>query len=402
MASKDIIEGHQNVLTCNVCQDQLTDPVVADCGHSVCQSCLSGSSEDSEPSSCRRCRAIFHSSLLVTALRRRRKLPPKKPVANKQHQQRPEGPNKCDTHQEVKKLFCVNDQTPLCVPCSQSQEHKTHTVQPIEEAAKLYKKKLQENLELINGNLKDIQKLMLEEKKIPRTWAVVWTEQVEMTRQTFEEKFQEISEFLSDEEEEVHSLVELDEEEDEMFEQLKEQEAQQEILNREKKRMSRFHLSHYRNELREMASDLEEKSQMPDTELLQDVEDTLRKSESLLFRTPKPFTPKLSESYCMELREFLRKFQESRLLQCHYPYELPDDDRKRTFTFADISSGQMYAIYTSGSLHYMNGRDLSITELKMDGLSEEQDDPIFSCYCLPIEREYSPSDFPPNPSIEWH
>ncbi|XP_072467066.1 E3 ubiquitin-protein ligase TRIM17-like [Notamacropus eugenii] len=405
MASKDIIEGGQNVLTCSICWTHLTDPVTADCGHSVCQSCFSGSRGASMPISCFRCRGISQSRAFNAILRRRGKFPSRKrkpSVTHKQDQQRPEGP-KCDRHQEEKKLFCMNDQSLVCVSCSQSQEHEAHTVHPIEEAAKVYRKKLQENLKLVNGNLKDVQKLMLEEKKIPRTWAVVWTEQVEMSREMFEEKFQEISEFLSDEEEEVHSLVELDEEEDEMFERLKESEAQQEILNREKKRMSHLQLSQHRHDLRKMATTLEEKSQMPDTDLLQEAEDTLNKSESLLLQRPEAFTPKLSSSYCMDLREFLRKFQESRLLECHYPYELPDDDRKRTFTFADISSGRMYAVYTSGSLHYMNGRDLSITQLNMDGISEEEQDcPIFSCYCLPIERENSRSDFPPYPSVEWH
>ncbi|XP_036600133.1 tripartite motif-containing protein 43-like [Trichosurus vulpecula] len=401
MASKDIIEGGQNVLTCSVCQNQLTDPVVANCGHCFCQSCLS---EASMPLSCHRCMEISQSTFHAI-LRRRGKLPKKrKPsVTPQQSQQRPEGPGKCDKHQENKKLFCMYDQSLLCASCSQSQKHEDHTIQPIEEAAKLYRKKLQENLKAVNGNLQDIQKIMLEEKKIPRTWAVVWTEQVEMSRETFEEKFQEISDFLSDEEEEVHSLVELDEEENKMFQWLKEQEAEQEICNREKKRMSHLQLSQHRNDLREMATTLKEKSQMPDTALLQDAEDTLNESESLLLQTPKPFTPKLSSSYCMVLREFLRKFQESRLLQCRYPYELPDDDRKRTFTFADISSGRMYAIYTSGSLHYMNGRDLSITQLNMDGYPEEEEDyPISTCYCLPIEREYSHSDFSPSPSMEWH
>ncbi|XP_068924712.1 E3 ubiquitin-protein ligase TRIM17-like [Petaurus breviceps papuanus] len=405
MASKDFIEGHQNVLTCNICWAPLTDPVAANCGHSVCQSCFGSSSETSEPNSCRRCRGISQSRALSATLRRRGKLPPRrKPsVTWEQRQQKPQGPSNCDKHQEDKKLFCMNDQTPVCVPCSQSPEHEAHTVKATEEAAKVYRKKLEENLKLVQVHLRDVQKLILEEKKIPRTWAVVWTEQVEMPRETFEEKFQEISEFLSDEEEDVHSLVELDEEENEMFEQLKDHEAQLEIHNREKKRRSRLQLSQHRHDLREMDTALEEKSRMPDTDLLQDAQETLNKSESLLLQRPKPFTPKLSSSYCMELREFLRKFQESRLLQCHYPYELPDDDRKRTFTFADISSGQMFAIYTSGSLHYMNRRDLSITRLNMDGLTEEkQDGPISTCYCLPIERENYPTHFPPYPSMEWH
>ncbi|XP_043848039.1 E3 ubiquitin-protein ligase TRIM68-like [Dromiciops gliroides] len=408
MATKEITESLQNMLTCHVCQAYLKDPVEADCGHSVCQSCLSPSRGVSTPTSCRTCKEISEPRSLIATLRRRGKLPffsKRRPYTFKRYLQKPEGPpRKCDRHQEDKKLFCANDKTLLCESCSQSPEHKTHNILTIKEAAKGCRGKLRENLKRVYENLKDVHKLIIDEKKIPRTWAVVLTEQVEMTRKSFEQNFQEISEFLSEQEEEVHSLVELNEEENEMFEQLKENEEQQVIQNREKKRMSKLQLLEYKNDLREMGIALEEKAVMADTDLLQDSEDILSKSQSLLFQMPEPFTPKLSDSYCMHLRQFLRKFQESRLLQCNYPYELPDDDRKRTFTFADLSSGQMYAIYTSGSLHYMNGRDISITQLSlsMDDISEEEDYPLFTCYCLPIERERASSDFSPNPSIEWH
>ncbi|XP_074153579.1 tripartite motif-containing protein 43-like [Sminthopsis crassicaudata] len=397
-----MMKGLPNVLTCSICRVCLSDPVAADCGHSICRSCLSTSGQASVPVSCWRCREISQSR----TVRRKRKhtFRHKKPsVPQKQQRQRPAESTKCDRHQEDKKFFCVDDQTLLCVPCSQSQEHENHTFQPIEDAAKLYREKLLDNLKLVNVNLNDVQKLMLEEKKIPRTWAVVWTEEGEMPRNTFEKKFQKIRDFLSDEEEEVHSLVELNEEENEMFENLKKQETQQEIQNRKQKWISSVRMSKHRNDLREMAMALEEKSRMPDMNLLEDIEDTLNKSELLLLQKPEPFTPKLSSSYCMDLREFLKKFQESRWLQCHYPYELPDDDRKRTFTFSDIASGQMYAVYTSGSLHYLNRRNLSITQLKTNDTSEkDQDYSIFTCYCLPIERENSVNDFSSQPSIEWH
>ncbi|XP_044525538.1 E3 ubiquitin-protein ligase TRIM17-like [Gracilinanus agilis] len=396
MASNNIKESLQDELTCSICQAPLTDPAAVDCGHKVCQWCFSGSSQTSTFFSCPECRKISQSRAFKAALRRR------KTNIQRSLRQKSEGSNKCDRHQEVQTLFCVEDKTLLCVSCSQSQEHEAHTIQPIETAAGDYRKKLQETVKLLRETLKDVQKLILDEKKVPRTWAVLWTEQVEMPRKKFQEKFKELSDFLSDEEEEVHSLVELDEEENEMIEHLKEHEVQQEVQNTKKKMISNLQLYQHKNDLREMVIILEEKSQMPDRELLQDAGKTLRKSELLLLQKPEPFTPFLSHSYCMELTKFLRRFQESRLVQCHYPYEFTDD-RKRTITFADISSGQMYAVYTSGSLHYINGRDLSFTQLDMNGTSEEkQEHPIFSCYCLPVERENALSNYPPNPSVEWH
>ncbi|XP_072466697.1 tripartite motif-containing protein 43-like isoform X1 [Notamacropus eugenii] len=396
MAAKEMVPDSQDLLACTICQVYLSDPATKACGHSVCQSCLSSGNEVSTPLSCSECTDVSQSQDFESNSREN-----KTAVIVKQHQQCPEGTKKCERHQEAQKLFCMNEQIFLCVSCSKSQEHEAHEVCPLEEAAEDYRKKRQDNLKCLHEKLKDVKNLILEEKAVPRTWAVVWTYH-DMSREVLEEKFQELCEFLSDEEEDVHSLVELDEEENEMFQELKDHEAQEEIKNIQKKNRSRTQLFQHSKHLRQMVTALEEKSQMSDGDLLQDIGDTLTryanllkkaKSESLLLQRPEPFTPKLSDSYCMNLSKFLKKFQGSRLLlACHYPYEL-SDDRKRTFTFANISSGQTYAVYTSGSIHYMSGRELSIIPLDMDRISEEkQVPPISACYCLPIERNILPVD----------
>ncbi|XP_027703878.1 E3 ubiquitin-protein ligase TRIM17-like [Vombatus ursinus] len=383
----ELIENFQEELICSICRDYLENPMSIECGHSFCHSCLLRSWQQASLSfSCPECRSVSQVRTFKANVRHR-KFP-----FNRQHQQYPEELRKCERHQEAQKLFCMDDQIFLCMSCSKSQEHEAHKICPLEEAAEDYRKRLQDNLKCLDENLKDVKKLILEEKMVPRTWAVVWTEQVDMSREELQEKFQEISEFLSDEEEDVHNLVELDEEESEMFEKLKDHEAQEEIKNFQKKNRSRFQMSRHSKDLSEMVTALEEKSQMSDGDLLQDIGDTLSRTESLLLQRPEPFTPKLSNSYCMSLNKFLKKFQGSRLLACHYPYEL-SDDRKRTFTFANISSGQTYVVYTSGSIHYMSGRELSITPLDMDTISEEkQVPPISACYCLPIERNILPAD----------
>ncbi|XP_036599807.1 tripartite motif-containing protein 43-like [Trichosurus vulpecula] len=387
MASKEIVPDPQDLHTCTICQVCLPDPATKACGQSFCQSCLSSGNEVSVPLCCSECVEVSQSQAFKSTSRKS-----KMAVIVKEHQQYPEGPRKCERHQEVQKLFCMDDQIFLCMSCSKSQEHEAHEVCPLEEAAENYRKRLQDNLKCLDENLKDVKKLILEEKEVPRTWAVVWTEQVDMPREVLEEKFQELSEFLSDEEEDVHSLVALDEEENEMFQNVKDHEAWEELKNIQKKNKSRLQLSLRSKDLREMVTTLEEKSQMSDGDLLQDIGDTLCRSESLLLQRPEPFTPKLSNSYCKNLNKFLKKFQGSRLLACHYPYEL-SDDRKRTFTFGNISSGQTYVVYTSGSIHYMSGRELSIIPLDMDRISEDkQVPPIFACYCLPIERNIYPVD----------
>ncbi|XP_039374811.1 zinc finger protein RFP-like [Mauremys reevesii] len=45
----------------------------------------------------------------------------------------------CEKHNEDLKVFCQEDQTPICVVCHLSRDHREHTVVPIEEAAEDYK-----------------------------------------------------------------------------------------------------------------------------------------------------------------------------------------------------------------------------------------------------------------------
>uniref|UniRef100_A0A670HXC3 B30.2/SPRY domain-containing protein n=1 Tax=Podarcis muralis TaxID=64176 RepID=A0A670HXC3_PODMU len=45
----------------------------------------------------------------------------------------------CEKHQEPLKLFCKEDESPICVVCDRSKEHKSHEVVPLEEASQEYK-----------------------------------------------------------------------------------------------------------------------------------------------------------------------------------------------------------------------------------------------------------------------
>lgn len=45
----------------------------------------------------------------------------------------------CDEHEEKLKLYCEDDQLPICLVCGMSRDHKTHNVIPITEAFENYK-----------------------------------------------------------------------------------------------------------------------------------------------------------------------------------------------------------------------------------------------------------------------
>uniref|UniRef100_A0A3B3RB03 B box-type domain-containing protein n=1 Tax=Paramormyrops kingsleyae TaxID=1676925 RepID=A0A3B3RB03_9TELE len=45
----------------------------------------------------------------------------------------------CHLHNEKFKLFCLDDQTPVCVVCQTSEKHENHKLRPTEEAAEKHK-----------------------------------------------------------------------------------------------------------------------------------------------------------------------------------------------------------------------------------------------------------------------
>uniref|UniRef100_A0A670HWP1 Zinc finger protein RFP-like n=1 Tax=Podarcis muralis TaxID=64176 RepID=A0A670HWP1_PODMU len=130
--------------TCSICREYLTDPVTLDCGHNFCRGCITtyckileyqdGGATDS---SCPQCRETVQQ----------RNFRPNCQLANlvelvkKLQEGRKEDGKRgmCPRHQEPLKLFCNNDQDPICVVCDRSKEHREHSVFPMEEASQEYK-----------------------------------------------------------------------------------------------------------------------------------------------------------------------------------------------------------------------------------------------------------------------
>ncbi|XP_075768860.1 uncharacterized protein LOC142821532 isoform X4 [Pelodiscus sinensis] len=141
MASGNLARSFQGEVTCHVCLEYFTDPVSIECGHNFCRACLSRCWGESEPNFCPQCReTIPHRHLRpnyqlgnLVELVKRLQLPAG-PV--------PEGQPECERHQEALKLFCQEDQAPICVVCDRSRAHRAHTVVPIEEAAQECKEQI--------------------------------------------------------------------------------------------------------------------------------------------------------------------------------------------------------------------------------------------------------------------
>uniref|UniRef100_A0A670HXI5 Tripartite motif containing 39 n=1 Tax=Podarcis muralis TaxID=64176 RepID=A0A670HXI5_PODMU len=129
--------------TCPICLEYFRDPVIIpECGHNFCRACLTQCWGESEgEASCPQCREIIQHRNLI----------PNRPLQNVVEilvaekvslpgEKGAEGKGKiCEKHQEPLKLFCKEEEAPICVVCDRSKEHKKHEVIPLEEASQEYK-----------------------------------------------------------------------------------------------------------------------------------------------------------------------------------------------------------------------------------------------------------------------
>ncbi|KAL6483768.1 hypothetical protein MHYP_G00086400 [Metynnis hypsauchen] len=181
-------------LSCPVCCDIFRDPVILSCSHSVCKTCLQKFWETKGSQDCPVCR------------RRSSKEHPPFNLALKnlcesflesRSQTSSAGSEVlCVLHNEKLKLFCLDDQQPVCVVCHLSKTHKNHNCCPIDEAVSEFKDKLKSALEPLQKNLK-----VLEEAKrdYDQTAAHIKT-QAQHTERQIKEEFEKLHQFLRAEE----------------------------------------------------------------------------------------------------------------------------------------------------------------------------------------------------------
>uniref|UniRef100_A0A8C0IRB4 Zinc finger protein RFP-like n=1 Tax=Chelonoidis abingdonii TaxID=106734 RepID=A0A8C0IRB4_CHEAB len=121
--------------TCPICLEYFKDPVTIECGHNFCRACIAQCWEGSDTAvSCPQCRETGQQG----NLRPNRQLANVVEIVKRLSLQTAKGAGEervCGEHQETLKLFCEEDQTPICVICRESRAHRAHTVVPIREAA---------------------------------------------------------------------------------------------------------------------------------------------------------------------------------------------------------------------------------------------------------------------------
>lgn len=174
MAEANALEELQSELTCPVCLELFHDPVILECGHHFCQLCIiqCWEAKADEVSSCPKCRKscerkLRPNSLLCNVVESVRKAgamntspagisgwdpegaleePEEREPGSSMSSMASSighwprlGMDMCEEHEEKLKLYCEDDQLPICLVCGMSRDHKTHNVIPINEAFENYK-----------------------------------------------------------------------------------------------------------------------------------------------------------------------------------------------------------------------------------------------------------------------
>ncbi|XP_043115947.1 E3 ubiquitin-protein ligase TRIM35-like [Puntigrus tetrazona] len=136
--------------TCSVCCDIFSDPVLLQCGHSVCRVCVQQYWTIRGSRQCPLCRK-----------RSTNKNPPVNlALKNLTHAfLNYRGPSEelCELHRERLSLFCLHDEELLCVVCRESCQHRKHECRPVTEIAEERKRVFRRELDHLTRKLKILQ-----------------------------------------------------------------------------------------------------------------------------------------------------------------------------------------------------------------------------------------------------
>ncbi|XP_051742091.1 E3 ubiquitin-protein ligase TRIM35-like isoform X2 [Ctenopharyngodon idella] len=195
----------EDELSCPVCTELFSDPVLLSCGHSFCRRCINDHWTSSRSRNCPVCRQAS----------------PQPPVSNlslrntcesylREQSTRKErdGGQECQIHGEKIELFCQTDEQAICVTCKKN-EHRFHKTQTLQQAVRQRKEKLKAALRPAEKTLWSLQNGAAQDAKISN----YNQSQVQQTERKIREEFKKLHRFLKKEEE--SRIAALNEEEKE-------------------------------------------------------------------------------------------------------------------------------------------------------------------------------------------
>ncbi|OWK17576.1 TRIM77, partial [Cervus elaphus hippelaphus] len=249
-------------IICPICQDTFTDPATIRCGHRFCTPCLCLLWEDAPTvTCCPVCKAVSPKMDLKSIILAKKHI---HSTGNSVVCQLPGSAKQmCRTHQVIKLYFCEADKSLLCLFCSCSARHATHEHHSIMQVAEHYRGFINLRLVMIQAEYPKVCQYLQEEK-------------------------QKHLEMLA-----IEGTV--------IFQR----------LNRNVARMI-----HMGKLLRKIYEELKEMCLKADVDMLQGVEDTVKRSQLMQLYIPQPLDPQLSTWTITGMLERLNSFRALRCLQC--------------------------------------------------------------------------------------
>ncbi|XP_038671002.1 zinc-binding protein A33-like isoform X2 [Scyliorhinus canicula] len=228
MASRQEAESLTEEAICPVCLDFFVDPVILDCGHNFCRSCITQCCKK-KINSCPECREripkrnLKINRALANLAEKARNL--------SMNQNEKENKLHCEEHQEELKLFCETDKKLICVICRDSWEHKDHCLLSVKKAAEIYRDQRKSSLDSLRENKKAV--LKTEQKQKRKISEVREQSSSLQTRIAFE--FSKMHQILTEKEQRL--LRDLREEEERILETMEKnlQEIQENLISIEEK-----------------------------------------------------------------------------------------------------------------------------------------------------------------------
>ncbi|XP_072887430.1 nuclear factor 7, brain-like [Hemitrygon akajei] len=163
MASKGRAVSLTEDAICPICLDFFIDPVILECGHNFCRSCITQCWEREERNPCPECR----EEIADRTLRVNRALANLSEKA-RQLNLNPKGKESklhCEEHEEELKLFCETDMTLICLICRDAREHKSHNFMPVNEAVEIYKGRVKSSLNSLTKKKSDFEEMEQQQKE---------------------------------------------------------------------------------------------------------------------------------------------------------------------------------------------------------------------------------------------
>ncbi|XP_061098804.1 zinc-binding protein A33-like [Conger conger] len=201
-------------LSCPVCSEIFRDPVVLSCSHSFCKACLQQYWEHKGSQECPVCRRRSSKDRPPINMSLRNICA----VFLKERSQRAKAGSEvlCSLHSEKLKLFCLDDEIPVCFVCQTSKKHENHKFRPVQEAAEEDKEKLRTAaLAPLQKKLKAFNAVKL----ICDQTAEHIKSQAQHTERQIKMEFEKLQQFLKDEE--AARITALREEEEQKSQMMK-------------------------------------------------------------------------------------------------------------------------------------------------------------------------------------